>query len=165
MSNRNVSVQLQGLRDEVHNRLLAESEDYRALVALDQAIRQIKTVNVPMTAYVVSTAPAPQITKTPSQAEAVLQVLQETLEPQRTTALLDAIAAKGVSVSGKNPQINLSSALSRDKRLKSVTVDGERMWWFADRPLPGVGLLKEETADPSPSGSSAASKSETSTEE
>ena len=53
-------------------------------------------------------------------------------------------------MAGKDPLINLSSAMSRDKRIRSVRYEGERMWWFADRALPSEGLLKEEAAEDDP---------------
>lgn len=134
--------ELKRLRAQAQDRLMRNSEDYRALIAIEEAIRKID--NEPTR---VSTSRERTQVRAPyavsryrerrvSQAEAALREIETKGQPLTTTELLELLTNVGVSVSGERPEINLSSALSRDDRLQSISVDGERKWWFADRPPP-----------------------------
>lgn len=81
---------------------------------------------------------APSITrgKRLPQAEAAIQALKTYDRPLSTAELLNAIPAFGGAVGGDNPEINLSSSLSRDPRLRSIRQGGKAMWWFQLVPTP-----------------------------
>jgi hypothetical protein len=42
----------------------------------------------------------------------------------------------GVAIGGKDKLINLSSAISKSNRFRTVRINGVSHWWFKDRELP-----------------------------
>ena len=152
---------LRVLRNEAEARL-RQNEDYRALVALEEAIRKLElpgtaaTFSTPgLIIPVVAPTQVGRIVAPPtiqgsrisvtaaamsagvSQGDAAHLVLSERGEPVPVVELLDHVRAEGAVVEGKRPHINLSSTLSRDKRFRTVRYEGRPAWWLADRPFPG----------------------------
>jgi hypothetical protein len=50
--------------------------------------------------------------------------------------LITQLRHEGIKFIGKDPKLSLSATLSRSPQFRSVSYDGARCWWFADRPLP-----------------------------
>jgi len=135
------------LRAEAHSRLL-ENQDYRTLVALDRAILEI-TGEKPPTTFPWEGQAKPQTKQTNShgaevsfeglsQADAAQVMLNKVLhEPVPIARLVSALNAHGIRVGGANPNINLSSILSKDARFRSVRYKDKACWWISSRPFPG----------------------------
>lgn len=135
---------LTALRADVHSRLL-ENQDYRSLVALDRAIADI-TGNSPIAEAISNGIAKKAKTKSDndadvsglSQADAAQVLLNKVLEEPVTIArLVSALNAHGIRVGGANPNINLSSVLSKDARFRSVRYKDRASWWISSRPFPG----------------------------
>lgn len=131
------------LRGETHGRLL-ENQDYRTLVALDRAIQEITGEKaLPDSSVADHPRPKPKpngdaSVQGLSQADAAQVLLNQVLnEPVPIARLVSALNAHGVSVGGTNPNINLSSVLSKDGRFRSVKYKERACWWIKGRPFPG----------------------------
>lgn len=157
MSESPLADRLQAMRDELHARLYASNSDYRDMIVLDSAISMARASSEPATRVKDGHYVKVQGDRPLSQADAAVAVLEETGEPQTLFDLLDLVTAKGVVIGGKRRDINLSSSLSRDDRLHSLSLGGVRKWWLAGIPIPGDDLLKEKLADEVPSESASAS--------
>lgn len=73
-----------------------------------------------------------------SQADAAFYLLPQVLqEPAVIANLVKALNAHGVAVGGTNPNINLSSTLSKDGRFRSVRYKDRYSWWIKGKPFPG----------------------------
>jgi hypothetical protein len=73
-----------------------------------------------------------------SQADAAHVLLNKVLhEPVPIARLVAALNAHGIRVGGANPNINLSSILSKDIRFRSVRYKEKACWWISSRPFPG----------------------------
>lgn len=141
---------MKALRAEIEGRLL-RNEDYRAFMALNKAIDE---VSPPIRS---ESASEPQselgrtvkrigdefFTKAPSQPEAAARILSD-YGPTTTADILEMIKEFGVTVSGNDPLINLSSSLSKSGHFRSIRINGAPHWWFKDRALP-LSALKEMT--------------------
>jgi hypothetical protein len=132
-----------GLRDEVKE-LLMTNDDFRMYLALERAIADVhgeapvKTdVAKPSGSNGKPIAPPVEISKL-SQADASHVLLTKVLkEPVLIANLVKALEAHGVSVGGNNPNINLSSVLSKDTRFRSVRYKERSSWWVYGTPFPG----------------------------
>lgn len=134
------------LRSEVEARLL-ENDDYRTLVALDRAIAEISgatispdpTVIKPQSGKRSKYADDPPVeVNGMSQADATHVLLTKVLyEPVPIARLVGALGAHGISVGGAQPNINLSSVLSKDGRFRSVRFKDRACWWVKGTPFPG----------------------------
>lgn len=131
------------LRAEAHGRL-QENQDYRTLVALDRAIQEITGDKAaPESSVADHPKPKPKpngdaSVQGLSQADAAQVLLNQVLhEPVPIARLVSALNAHGVSVGGTNPNINLSSVLSKDGRFRSVKFKERACWWIKGRPFPG----------------------------
>ena len=101
MSDPSLADRLRAMRDEVRERLMETSRDYRNLLVLEEAIRHVSAqVVVDIGARRASLPESPQ-ERTISQVESTLATLEEKGEPQRVADLADLVRAKGVAVSGK----------------------------------------------------------------
>jgi hypothetical protein len=139
-------IALTSLRGDVHSRLL-ENQDYRTLVALDRAILEI-TGEKPAAPMPWDIPAQPQPRQKPnaaeanfdglSQADAAQVLLNQVMhEPVPIARLVSALNAHGIAVGGANPNINLSSVLSKDGRFRSVRFKDRACWWIKGRPFPG----------------------------
>jgi hypothetical protein len=138
---------LTALRADALSRLL-ENQDYRTLVALDRAIMEI-TGDKPPSSFPWEGAAKPPAKNNSqngaeasveglSQADAAQVLLNKVLhEPVPIARLVSALNAHGISVGGANPNINLSSVLSKDGRFRSVRFRDRACWWIKGRPFPG----------------------------
>lgn len=64
--------------------------------------------------------------------------LEASGRPLPTKTLLDALPAHGATVGGKQPQIALTSILSKRGEtigVGNIAYQGGRAWWFTDRPI------------------------------
>lgn len=140
-------IALTSLRSDVHSRLL-ENQDYRTLVALDRAIQEITGEKPPASANPINDGIAKARSKTNndngaevtgmSQADAAQVLLTKVLyEPVTIARLVQALNAHGINVGGANPNINLSSVLSKDGRFRSVRFKDKACWWVKGKPFPG----------------------------
>jgi hypothetical protein len=141
-TNNSATTEMRKLRNEFVRRLMA-NPDYRALVALDKAIAEVEGAPE----HSIASAPDVQTVRpvlrqstfpaVPSQAYATETVLFRHDHPMPLSALLPLVREEGARLSGKDPEINLSSSLSRSERLRSVRYEGRSCWWLANRPFPG----------------------------
>lgn len=137
-----VVIQMLEIRGEILVRL-AENEDYRRLKAIERAIAEIMG-NAPA-ADVGSSLPRakhrpPEKVEMAglSQADASQVLLTKVLhEPVVIARLVSALGAHGINVGGNNPNINLSSVLSKDGRFRSVRYRDRACWWVKGTPFPG----------------------------
>jgi hypothetical protein len=134
---------LVALRAEAHGRLI-ENQDYRTLVALDRAIQDI-TGEKQQTEEIIADHPKPKpkpngdaSVQGLSQKDATHVLLNQVFhEPVTISKLVSALNAHGIRVGGANPNINLSSVLSKDTRFRSVRFKDRACWWISSRPFPG----------------------------
>jgi hypothetical protein len=131
------------LRNEVEGRLLGNA-DYKALIALDRAIAEITGAPVMPAAAGNSTPAAKPRQAEPveinglTQADAAFVLLTRVIyEPASIARLVTALGAHGITVGGANPNINLSSVLSKDGRFRSVRFKDRASWWVHGTPYPG----------------------------
>jgi len=140
--------EMRRLRDEFARRLMS-NPDYRALVALDKAIAEVQGAPVEhaLSALNVETGSPvlgrPTLHTMPSHANAAIAVLKRNGRPMPLSDLLPLVREEGAAVNGKDPEINLSSSLSRNDRLRSVRYKGRSCWWLKDRPYPGETAVVE----------------------
>jgi hypothetical protein len=140
------TTEMRKLRNEFVRRLMS-NPDYRALIALDKAIAEVESAPEQSRAALgAQTACQPQerpdafrgqIHVRPSHANAAIAVLTRTGHPMPLSALLPLAREEGAQVKGQDPEINFSSSLSRNERLRSVRYEGRSCWWLADRPFQG----------------------------
>lgn len=71
-----------------------------------------------------------------SQADAAYEVLTEVQHPLPTPDIIARIQEKGAHVGGADPNVNVSSSLSKDPRFQSVRIGSASFWWLAGRSLP-----------------------------
>lgn len=124
---------------------LRENPDYIELLALRQAIAAITGEPVPDADQILSISPKPPKknevfldVSSLSQADAAHVLLTKVLkEPVIVANLVRALLAHGITVGGNNPNINLSSTLSRDSRFRSVRYKDRASWWVTGTPFPG----------------------------
>lgn len=77
------------------------------------------------------TNPPPVHVTTPansSQADAAFAVLADSDTPLPIAEVVRRVRARGTMVGGNNPEMNLSSSLSRDGRFGSVRFEGRPCW-------------------------------------
>ncbi len=146
-SNNSATTEMRKLRNEFVRRLMS-NPDYRALIALDKAIVEVEGApKQPMPASDAQTAsqaqerpidtPPGQLRVKLSHANAAIAVLIRNGRPMPLSALLPLAREEGAQVNGQDPEINFSSSLSRNERLRSVRYEGRSCWWLADRPFQG----------------------------
>lgn len=131
------------LRTEVEARL-RENPDYKAFVALNRAIAEIGGEVLPDIGEFPARAPTPvkeansiDVSKM-TQPDATHALLTKVFrEPMPTVNLVKALLAHGIEVGGVNPNINLSSVLSKDGRFRSVRYKDRSSWWVKGSPFPG----------------------------
>ncbi|PAQ00851.1 hypothetical protein LRP31_07945 [Mesorhizobium mediterraneum] len=130
---------------EIETRLLKDSPDYRAMLALKKAIAEVSGPVMhlrPTTERAV--APAPPVAyasgRVPSQPDAVAEVLDQ-YGPLPTSDILAMVLEMGVTVGGTDKLINLSSAISKSGRFRSFRLNGVPHWYFKDRELPVVRTM------------------------
>ncbi|MFN3558952.1 MAG: hypothetical protein ACK4UQ_06655 [Brevundimonas sp.] len=71
-----------------------------------------------------------------TQADAAYEVLTEVQHPLPTPDIIARIQQKGAHVGGADPNVNVSSSLSKDPRFQSVRIGSASFWWLAGRSLP-----------------------------
>ena len=88
--------------------------------------------------------------------------LEDKAHPMSARDLVEAISRYGGFVGGKNRTTNLSSILSkRGDDFMSIVWNGQRAWWFRNRPVPDGPSMFEEAESTSPKEELSASNSET----
>lgn len=144
---------MKALRAKIESRLM-DNPDYRALVALDRAIAEVSNPDwhsasrevVPGGGKPLKRDGGEPSQKPLTQPEATARLLNEH-GPMPTSAILERIGDLGVTVSGADPVINLSSSISKSGQFKSVRINGVSHWWFKDRELPNVRTAFEPAMD------------------
>jgi hypothetical protein len=98
-----------------------------------------------------------------SQRDAAVLAIAKAGHPLTTKELLDLVRAQGTPVGGSDPATNLSSALSRDPRARSIPWGDAKAWWLSDRRIPtqDPDLLESETATAPAKEQVAASETQT----
>lgn len=126
-------------RDELRGELAAFPE-FREYELLESFIRQYESITVvKASAQQVAAADQPQRARRKTRftvTDAAAAAIEDVGRPLPLQDLHDALPRFGRTVTGKRPAINLSSAMSRDNRFKSVQWQGVNAWWFRDRELP-----------------------------
>lgn len=137
----------EALRQEAYEDLQG-SEQFRAFKALDDAVaamggkRQLAVLGDISIALISSKAPGAEPKtrqrkrRRVSQGDAAEIVLNEKARPMTSAELLAVVPEKGVTVGGKDAQMNFGSTLSRDPRFYSYRRDGLYYWWLKAKPLP-----------------------------
>ncbi|WP_147095023.1 hypothetical protein [Roseovarius sp. TE539] len=148
--------EMRKLRDEIHKRLL-DVPDYRALAAMDEAIRTVEQAGA-VVGHGDPRGYEPPKRKRLSQADAAFAILADRGEPIQTRELLREAEGLGATISGKDPMVNFASSLSRDKRIRSINYNGEKHWWLTDRDPPGE-MSFDEAEDRTVEGAPSASPS------
>ncbi|GLS56086.1 winged helix-turn-helix domain-containing protein [Methylobacterium gregans] len=138
--------ELRKLEDAIEQRLKLNS-DFVALQAVKRAIRDIVNAGMvadmpssPSTASNVSFSNVRARLRqaqtpsggSPSQADAAFAILKEKGEVLSISELVPLARARGAIVGGNNPELNLSSSLSRDGRFISLRIAGRPMWGLKD---------------------------------
>jgi hypothetical protein len=136
---------LTDLRQEVEARL-QDNEDFRTYLALTRAIADISgggfdaRLHEPVQGQDQTSRKNGESidVSSLSQADAAQVLLTKVLrEPVLIANLVTALTAHGVTVGGNNPNVNLSSTLSRDGRFRSVRYKDRMSWWVKGTPFPG----------------------------
>lgn len=124
-------------RDELRKELSAFPE-FREYELLESFIRQYESVAGSRDLERVKSE-RPQRRRRASGftvTDAAGAAIEDVGRPVPLQELTEALPKYGKTVTGKRPAINLSSAMSRDKRFQSVHWRGANAWWFRDRELP-----------------------------
>jgi hypothetical protein len=132
---------LRKLRADIVDQLLDESAEYRALVALDQAIELLQGISEGRPGEALRRQGGARRAATPgrrriSHTGAAAQVIAELGHPVPISMLLELVAARGAIVGGQRPASTLASSLSQDPRFSSIIWHGQRSWWLSDQPVP-----------------------------
>jgi hypothetical protein len=130
---------LRKLRADIVDQLLDESAEYRALVALDQAIELLQGISEGRSGDALRRGirrAGPGGRRRISHTGAAAQVIAEMGQPVPISQLLDLVAARGAIVGGQRPASTLASSLSQDPRFSSIVWRGQRSWWLTDQPAP-----------------------------
>ena len=134
----NVMKVMRDRRDELRQEL-SELPEFREYELLEGFIRQYESVTG------AEHAPVQQMTQRPKRArrseaftvtDAAALAIEDAGHPVPLQELHEVLPRFGKTVTGKRPAINLSSAMSRDKRFASVHWHGVNAWWFRGRELP-----------------------------
>lgn len=128
---------------------LAENPTYKELEILKGTLRQLSELAAPQPTGVrlyVSDRLAPAKDQITTKG-AIHAVLHEAAEPLTTREIHDRLIEAGRQVGGRDPIINLSSIMSKDNSLRSVTWRGAKRWWPANKTLPTADLLGSGEAD------------------
>jgi hypothetical protein len=122
------------LRAQIEARL-QESEDYRALKALDKALADLGHASKEQVGSPLIRQPR-RVSDGLSHADAAEKVMDQIGEPIPIADLVSRVREMGAHVGGQDPNINLSSTLSKDPRFRSVRYQGRKAWWLAGRAYP-----------------------------
>ncbi|WP_156465768.1 hypothetical protein [Methylobacterium sp. Leaf106] len=141
--------ELRELEGKLRSRL-KQNPDFLAWTALRKAIDEVigATGHIPASHVNVKLQEeASQQNFAPlSQSEAAMRAIKQAGVPVYIGELLPKVIEQGVSVGGSNKEVNLSSALSRDKRLRSVRWNGKYYWWLKDQLYPGETVADQAAA-------------------
>jgi hypothetical protein len=78
----------------------------------------------------------------PSYVKLALQAFDEVGTPVPTPKLMQFVGSRReLPADPERAKVNVTSSLSKEKRIKSVPWEGGRAWWYADRPVPKKDLL------------------------
>jgi hypothetical protein len=149
---------LKVLRDEVLQRLLRDSADFRTYRALSDAIDLFHSKGQP---GITDRDPShrrrgrksldsilgeanSRTRRFVSQREAAELALATRQVPLTIKELLAEVAGHGAVVGGVRPQATLSSNLSQDPRFILVPFAGRLCWWLADQPVPSEPVTEPE---------------------
>jgi hypothetical protein len=113
--------------------------EWKAFRAIDRALLALEAVK----------AVAPQVTVKRSLPRVVLhepyvsltlKAMEQGNQPVTTPKLMEFIGQhRPLGDDLARAKINVTSSLSKDKRIKSVPWEGGSAWWYADRPVPKKG--------------------------
>lgn len=118
--------------------------EWQAFRAIDRALLALETEQ--------PTDPAPPRERSrinralsggvPSYVSLAFESFEETGAPVPTPKLMDFVASRRpLPPDLDRAKVNVTSSLSKEKRIKSVPWQGGRAWWYADRPVPKRDLL------------------------
>lgn len=134
----NVMKAMMDRRDELRAELSALPE-FREYELLEGFIRQYESVTATSSPAERTGTDRPQRQRRSAGftvTDAAARAIQDVGRPLPLQELHDALPRFGKTVTGKRPTINLSSAMSRDKRFESVPWRGVNAWWFCGREIP-----------------------------
>ena len=130
---------------------LANVPEWRAFRAMDRALAALSSpVAAAATASTTSAGNRIQVSSSESYGDLALKAIRAAGQPLATSALVEYMRPFRPQVADiKKLKINIQSAMSRDKRIKSVQWQGAAGWWPVTKPLPSVetaGTLLEAPA-------------------
>jgi hypothetical protein len=129
---------IKGVRDSIR-RKLQSNPDFIALMALDKVIAEIEGASKAEANHLRSSSGL-SASRAMTQPEAAAKLLEQH-GPLTTADILARIGSLGVTVSGNDPAVNLSSSLSKSGQFQSIRLNGASHWWFKDRELPVQSAL------------------------
>lgn len=112
---------------------MQSTPQYQAWQALNAALSTIKKQGGKPVADVFAPPPARARFPRLTQVGAAKRVLRLAGRPMTTAELLSKMADIGYPVGGENPELNLSSTLSRSDNVTSVKENGVSKWWIVDK--------------------------------
>jgi len=145
MSNRDELMQAQSAMLTVLDEKLRDMPEWRAYRAISKAIAALNGAVKSSEPVAAGIAPQPKLQRERtdlSYAEIAILLLQQAGRPMASRELIPAIAERR-GVDGSEKKVVISTALSRDERLKNIRWRNGTAWWLTDRELP------QETARPS----------------
>ncbi|PSC06557.1 hypothetical protein SLNSH_01720 [Alsobacter soli] len=121
-----VRTALSGLIETLRSTLALTNPEFRLLVSLEQILSEFKEAQRP-------TAPSSDrrrlaSTRRKSLRTAVYEVLDRAKTPLPISEIQTRLDAEGLRLKAKRPRATLSSNLSQDRRLESVSIEGRPMW-------------------------------------
>jgi len=112
---------------------MMETVQYKSWQALNSALRTMKQSADKVT-------PAEEFAPPPGKAKAIFprlsqagvarRALVKAGRPMSTSELITRLEEMGYPVGGENPELNLSSTLSRSETIVSVKHEGISKWWI-----------------------------------
>jgi hypothetical protein len=138
-------IEAQSARSTVLDEKLRDMTEWRAYRAISKAIAALNGAVKSSELAAVGIAPRLKLQRQRtdlSYAEIAILLLQQAGRPMASRELIPAIAEHR-GVDGSEKRVVISTALSRDKRLKNIPWRNGTAWWLVDRELP------QETARPS----------------
>lgn len=139
MANDQIIEQTRALKDAAFREVMKTPEyiRYRALISALEAMGV--ATDAPQTSVIsqlIARGAESGNSRRVSQADAALVLLRASGRPMSIAEIVEKLPSAGASVGGDNPEINASSSLSRDPRLRSIRLGGRAMWWITALPIP-----------------------------
>jgi len=142
--------------DELRQELseLAEFREYELLEGFIRQYESVTAVHAPAEQIKAQRPKRTRRSEAFTVTDAAGLAIEDAGRPLPLQELHEALPRFGKTVTGKRPAINLSSAMSRDERFRSVHWHGVNVWWFRDRELPSEAEASDGEAADTPAAES-----------